>query len=200
MSQQINLLAPKESTARAALWPLAGLVVLVLGLLAYLQSIVAETGRLSAVATASGQQLDKAKASLLLLQTQKGKQGDPVAIKADIAALRPQAEAVSQLMKELRSGSLGSSEGFGRYYRALGSVSEDGLWITSVSVSRGGMAMSVNGRALNNDSVMRYARRLNEAFAPFGVRFNSLELTPEALAAPGAPPAATLRTYAFKLS
>ena len=81
----------------------------------------------------------------------------------------------------------------------LASVSEEGLWITSFSVGNTGKLVSLSGRALRNDSVLHYAKRLNEAFAPQGVQFNSVEMTPENLVKSAEPGKPVLSTVAFKL-
>ncbi len=40
--------------------------------------------------------------------------------------------------------------------------------------------MSVRGKALNADAVMRYIEQANEAFKPLNVRFTSMEITQDA--------------------
>ena len=198
MSQQINLLQPRGRSLGAAAWALAAVGVVIVALLVYHQSLMAETGRLRETANAGQQKIDNVKSAIESQQKQRDARGSAASLAEEIAALRPRAEAVNQLLKELRGGSLGNSEGFSRYFDALGSVSEQGLWVTSVTVSNGGRAVSVSGRAMRNESVMQYARRLNDAFARYDVRFNSLELTPENLTRPAGAP--VLTTMLFKLS
>lgn len=204
MSQQINLLRPRSRAFDAAtLWPVAGVAVVTLAMLAYLQSVVTENTRLRNMAAEGERKLAEGRANLQRLQRQKAAQGDATSLNAEIAALRPRAEAVSQIVKDIGSGSLGSSTGYTRYFRTLSSLSEDGLWITGLTIAKAGSSVSINGRALRNESVMHYARRLNESFRPYGVRFNSLEMTPESVpnpAAPGNAAPAGLATVGFKLS
>jgi Tfp pilus assembly protein PilN len=203
MSQQINLLRLKGRSISVAVWPLAAAAVVLLGLLGYVQSMVGATSRLRDVANAGEQKLAKVKDAIQVLQKQKEARGNAAALSAEIAALRPRAEAVSQVIKDIRGGSLGNSGGYARYLTAAASVSEDGVWITGIGVSKGGSVVSISGRALRNESVMQYARRLNESFSPFGVRFNTLELTPENVSAPATsttPGTAVPMTVAFKLS
>ena len=203
MSQQINLLRPKARTLGSAVWPLAGAAVVLLALLGYRQSLVSTNATLQEAATAGEQKLGQIRNAVLLLQKQKEARGNPAALTAEIAALRPRAEAVSQIVKDIGNGNLGSPEGYARYFRTVAGVSEDGLWITGVAVAKGGNSVTISGRALKNESVMQYARRLNEAFSPYGVRFNSLEMTPENVSTPGVaatPGAPALSTVVFKLS
>jgi hypothetical protein len=199
MSQQINLLRPKDRTATAAGMAAAALGIGLLMLLGVLHSVRSETAQLRETAKLGEQRATQVKIAIQQLQTSKDS-GEEAAIAAEIASLRPRAEAVVQLVRSVRSGNLGNAEGFARYYGTLAGVAVEGLWITNVSVTNAGKSVTISGRALRNESVMQYAQRLNEAFTPHGVRFNALELTPEVVkpAAPGAEP--PLSTIAFKLS
>lgn len=202
MTQQINLLRPKDRSAGIAAWALGavGLVLVVLG--GYFTSMLGETNRLRDAAKLKEQQLAQVKSAIQAVQAEKAKQGDAAKLEAEIAAMRPRAEAVAQLLAQVRGGNPGAQEGFARYLQTLGTLPADGLWVTNVSVTRGGKGVVISGRALQNESVMQYARKLNDAFATQGVHFNSLELTPEVLTAPGSPASAppALSTVAFKLS
>lgn len=199
MTQQINLLRPKDRSFGAAVGAGASIGLALIVFAVYYQSVWSETRRLRAVVEVKADALVKLRSDVDKLQADKKKQGDATALTAEIAAMRPQAVVFGALVKDVQGGGLGSAEGFARYYQTLGSISENGLWITSIDVSKGGTAVTLNGRALRNDAVMQYARRLNDAFTPHNVRFNSLELTPEALSKPGAP-APTVTAIAFKLS
>lgn len=202
MTQQINLLRPKDRSAGIAAWALGAIGVVLVVLAGYFTSMLGETNRLRDSAKLKEQQLAQVKGAIQAVQAEKAKQGDASKLEAEIASMRPRAEAVTQLVSQVRSGNPGAQEGFARYLQTLGNLSADGLWITNVSVTKGGKAVVISGRALQNEAVMQYARRLNDAFAAHGVHFNSLELTPEALTAPGSPASAppALNTVAFKLS
>jgi hypothetical protein len=202
MTQQINLLRPKDRSAGAAAVALGAVGVVVVVLAGYFVSVVGETTRLRDAATLKEQQLTQLRSTIQAVQAQRAKESDASALEAEIAAMRPRAEALAQLVNQVRAGNPGAQEGFARYLNTLGSISAEGLWISNLSVSRGGNTVVITGRALQNEAVMQYARRLNDAFGPQGVHFMSLELTPEGLAAPGAPASAppALITVAFKLS
>jgi hypothetical protein len=200
MSQQINLLRAKRSPVGAAMWTLGGLGLLMVALLAYWQSLAAETARLRQTANAGAQKLAQVKIATQSLQKQKGTPDDAAALAAEIATLRPRAEAMAKLTEAIRSGSLGGTEGFSRYFGALGAISEDSLWLTGIAVSNGGSVVSISGRALRNESVMQYSRRVNQAFEPYKVHFKSLEIIPENVVNPGTAGAPVLKTVGFKLS
>lgn len=198
MSQQINLLRRKDTAFGAAAWMVAAVVVVLGGLLVHLQMLVSENDKSRRTLASGEQQLSRLKGAIQALQKQRDAQGDAASIAAEIAALRPRVQAVSQVLQDVGSGGLGNPEGFARYLTVLSGVAQEDVWVTSVIVTKD--SVIVSGRALRNDSVMPYAHRLNEAFSPYGVKFDSLDLTPENLAAPANAPSPPLATVAFKLS
>ncbi len=199
MSQQINLLAREHKPVGSALVALALLVLVVFGLLAYGSALRAETERLRQELSSGQRQLDQTKTALRDLRQRADSNNDANALKTEILALKARAEAVRQWEQVINSGGVGSPLGYAHYLSALASVPEDGLWLTSVSVGNAGKLLTLSGRALRNESVLRYAKRLNEAFAPHGVQFNSVELTPENLVKAGPPGKPLLTTVAFRL-
>lgn len=199
MSQQINLLDRARAPVGSALAALAVVAVVLLGLLAYEIRLGVEAAGLRKAADAGQRELDQVKAAMQAQRQRADANNDASAIKAEIAALKPKAEAVKQLVDPIRNGSLGNPEGYARYLGTLASVPEEGLWLTSVSITNAGKVMTLNGRALRNESVLKYAKRLNTAFAPQGVQFNSVEMTPENLMQTGATGKPVLTTVAFRL-
>ncbi len=199
MSQQINLLTERREPLGSALLALASVTLMLVGLLAYWGVLLADTSRLQQSASADKQEMARLQAALQAEQQRRAGGHDGAALKAELAVLRPQAEAVRQLVEQVRSGGLGNPEGYASYLTTLASISEDGIWLTQVAVSNAGKAVRISGRALRNESVMRYAGRLNAALAAHGVQFNSLEMTPESLARAGEPGKPVLTTVSFKL-
>lgn len=199
MSQQINLLARESKPLGSALWAMAVVATALIGMLAFGWMLRADNSRLQRDAESGERQLAEVKASLQAMRQPSAGKSDAAELKAEIDALKPKAEAVRQLLEAIGNGSLGSAEGYAQHLMTLAGVSEDGLWLTSVSVGNAGRVLNLSGRALRNDAVMRYAKRLNEAFAAQGVQFNSVEMTPESLVRAGEAGKPTLRTVAFKL-
>jgi hypothetical protein len=199
MSQQINLLRPKDRSTSAAIAGMAVVGAAVVGLLGYNLLLRTETARLQDEAALGQQRLGHARNLIQELHKSKGAEGDGAALAAEISLLRPRVEGFSQLMADVRKGSLGNPEGFARHYDTLAGVSVEGLWITGILVGKGGTAVTVHGRALRNEAVMQYAARLNQAFGSQGVRFNALELLPEAVASPAGSTSPALHVVAFKL-
>ena len=199
MSQQINLLMERREALGSALLALASVALMLVGLLAYWGVLLADTNRLQQSVSAGKQELARTMAALQAEQQRQLGGHDGAALKAELAVLRPKAEAVRQLVDQLRSGALGSPKGYANYLTTLASISEDGLWLTNVAVSNAGKGVRISGRALRNESVMRYAGRLNAAFAAQGAQLNSLEMTPESLVRAGEPGKPLLTTVSFKL-
>lgn len=199
MSQQINLLKQRHEPIGSALLALGALVLMLVGLLGYGGGLLAEASRLQKTANVSTQGLAQVKQGLQDLRQRLAAENDRPALKAEIEELKPKAEAFKQLVDQVRSGGLGSAEGYANHLNALARVSEAGLWLTQVKVSNSGKVVHISGRALRNEAVMRYAKRLNESFAGFGVQFNSLEMTPENVAKAGDVGKPVLTTVAFKL-
>jgi hypothetical protein len=124
-------------------------------------------------------------------------QASPADLAAEVADLRTRASLVQQLVQEVRRRHARLAGRLLAPLRPAGRAARDDVWVTSMQRRRGGGEVVLTGRALSSDAVMQYVRRLNEAFKPLGVHFNSVELAPEGASAPGAPAPSAV---AFKLS
>ncbi|MCX7187004.1 MAG: hypothetical protein NTW57_07110 [Methylophilales bacterium] len=176
--QQINLLKQKKFELKTALVApvMLGLLLLSLfgfGLLWGLRQVDVATSQKAELA--STLQLQQANVKFQLLESQITEHPLPSLI-AEIANLKQKALAAQQILS-LADG-IGSPLGYAQYFDALTKISEDGLWLTNVTVDKAGKSVRVSGNALNKDSVMRFAKRFNDRFASDGVMFTSLELTP----------------------
>ena len=199
MSQQINLLARERNPLGSALAALALVALVLVGLLVYGAMLRAETAGLRQDADSGQRQLVQAKAALQAMRQRTDSNNDAATLKAEIDALRSKVEALRQWQQLINNGSLGSPQGYANYLSTLASVPAEGLWLTSISVSNAGKLVTLSGRALRNESVLRYAKRLNAAFAAQGVQFNSLEMTPENLVRTTEVGKPVLTTVAFRL-
>lgn len=169
--QQTSLLSKKKidlGFVKPALAVLGLLLLTMLGLWGMRQGDVAKAQQAE---TASSQQLAEANARLQKFMSGTG-------LEAEFAALKPQAETAQKIMAQ--ANNLGNQEGHAKYFSMLASLPESGLWLTNVAVDKSGKSVIISGRALNKESVMNYARRLNALFADSGVQFTSLELRHEA--------------------
>ncbi len=197
MSQQINLLprAPKAPTLSARR-SMAALSLLLLSLLASAlwQHRQADQARLAALQSA--QHLQAQQALLSALKIKLGTMEGPTDIGAKIAALEPRTRVSQALLSRLKSGELGSLDGYVPQLTALARISQPGVWLTSIVISNAGRALHIEGRALQKEQVLRYARQLNGAMQPFQAQVSDMELAP-LLSVVGEKPAAAL--FPFKL-
>lgn len=198
MSQQINLLIQKRERASTALAALIGVSVVLVGLLGYWGLEHSETVKIQHAAAKIEQQMLAAKTNLQAFQQKLDSGEKATDIEAEIAVLKTQLEASQEVVTLLQKGELGNADGYAGYLTTLAKISENDLWLTSVSISNAGKNISIAGRALQSESVLRYAQRLNQQFASYGVQFTSVEMTPEVFSKEGTatPP---LSTVVFKL-
>ncbi len=198
MSQQINLLprgpiSPKLSARRALLT----LSTFFLMLIAYGQWLHARANAAQQQTLDSGHALQAQRAKLLALQKKMGEHHAAGDIAAQIAALEPQTRVAKELLARLKSGELGSLDGYGKQFTALASLSTPGVWLTSISMSNAGRALRVEGRALHKQQVLTYARQLNAVMTPFGAQVSALEVTP--VLQPAEPTTQHAAVFAFTL-
>jgi hypothetical protein len=180
MSQQINLLRQKTHRPAGAAFYVSSAVI-ALGILA----IVGYGVMLSEDAQMLRRQADAAEARLMQLRTGIANSQAPKAaangieLATELEQLRMRADAARQLVASVNTSAPGSRVGFSPHFHALNSASTEGVWLTSVEVLKNGTQVSVSGAAVSSGSVMQYAVRLNETFRPLGVRFNTVEVTPD---------------------
>ena len=200
MSKQINLLvraqaAPGLSAQRA----LIGFSVFLAALLGYAAFAWLGTERLGDTVAQGNTELSAQRAALKALEQKLGERPKLADIVAQIDAFKAQAGESQEILNLLRSGG-GGSEGYAAQLTALARISEEGVWLTGIKIGNAGKTVSLAGRSLRHESVLRYAQRLNQQFSAYGVQFSAVELTPEAAkegAAGAAGPA--LSSVAFKL-
>ncbi len=204
MSRQINLLIQqRDRKENIALRALIGLGALLLVLLAYwgaehfktlkLQNTLGQNQHLLAVKAEKQAMLKKLAEDQKNVVDGKGKD-----IGAEIAALKQRSEANQSILDLLKKGELGSPDGYAGHLAALANLSDNNLWLTSVAISNTGKKVNLTGRALNDESILRYTQRLNQQFAGYGVQFTSVEMTTEVFGKEGGA-APSLSTVVFKL-
>lgn len=202
MTQHINLLQQRRRPIGAALAALAVMLILLLGLLAYGAVLHSHASALRQHLASSAQELQQTKAALLALGAHSAASADAASVRAEIAGLQSRLLLAQKWAALVDNDSLGTPAGYVPQFKALGSVSEDGLWLTRILVSDSGKQVNLGGRSFSSAAVLRYAEKLNAAFGAQGlngVRFNSLEMTPEDLVGAGPEGAPSLHTVGFSL-
>lgn len=197
MTQQINLLQQRQKQNQQSLGPLsiaAGVVALaVLVILLQGNSISDKTAAVRKQADAGAARVAQLTAAIQATQAKQAASSSSSTV-ADGAALQARSEAARQLLAAAVQG--GTPAGFSRQIGALNAAAVEGVWLTSVDVGKSGTQVSLTGAGVSSAAVMQYATRVNQAFRPLGVRFNNVEVTPQAASGPDQPPPVVL----FKLS
>lgn len=104
---------------------------------------------------------------------------DPEIQRKEIADLRAKINANKELLAQLDGGDIGTRRGHSRVLEAIALTNEQGLWLTTLDITKSGQSLSLSGRAFDGDSVMRYSRRLNETLKNRSVefRFSGVEMS-----------------------
>ena len=197
MSKQINLLgladaAPELSALRA----LIGLSLMLAAFLGYAAFGWFGSARLGDTTAQSNAQLAAEKAALRALEQKISERPKVADITAQINALKGHASESEEILKLLRGGGSGS-EGYFSHLTTLARISENGVWLTGIKIGSAGKTVSLAGRSLREESVLRYAQRLNQQFSSYGVQFSAVELTPDVVRGGGS--GSALSSVAFKL-
>jgi hypothetical protein len=180
LSQQINLLAHEERPPiLSGLRVLIGAAVLIPPILAYGAYVWVASSRLASTVARNDAAIAAERTTMNSLTQQINNRPVPVNLSTEIDALKPLAGQSLEVLNLLRQNAGKSNEGYAVYLALLARVTEDGLWLTSVKISNSGRSVSLAGNSMRKEAVLRYVQRLNEQFAPHGVRFGALELTPE---------------------
>lgn len=196
MVQHINLLTRRKASKGALSLSLIalGLLTLVLGAMAaqsewQIHQLRSQEEKTQQAITDLKVALEKKRQTLGLAETE--------AMARQVDLLRTQVDAKRDWADLLKKGELGNVNGYSQWLETLAGVHVDGVWLQGVDIGKGGQSMSLQGKSLNADAVMRYIEQVNEAFKPMNVRFSSMEITQDAAAEPGA--ARSVPTMSFKI-
>jgi Tfp pilus assembly protein PilN len=188
VSKQINLLGQVEAAPDlSAQRVLAGLGVIVAAFLLYGGFSWFQAAQLGGTLKQTTAELETEKAKVKDLELKLGARPKLANIIADINALKAQRDD-SQIIMDLLRGGASDGNGYSRQLTTLARISEEGVWIKSLTISPDGKSVKLSGWSLRGESVLRYAQRLNEQFSAYGVQFAAVELTPDPLAGETAGP------------
>jgi len=176
---QMNLLMRPKQPMGMGLWALGLTAVMLVGLAGYAWQLRATVQSQQVELDQGVRDLAQVKNEIEAIRQREGTDAEVEALNQQVADLKPRAAAVKSLVDSLRTASLGRPEGYSDYLERLARISDPELWVTGVVVLDGGRRVEVSGRALRNEAVVRYAKRLNESFEPLGVKFNAVEMSPE---------------------
>ena len=177
MSQNINLFTPAFRKERRvvtlkALAACLGVVLLVLiGVVAYVSyeaaGLAEEWRSTEALLKTKRGHLEKMTAEAAARKTS-------AALEAETKALDEELKQAREAMDALKSGVIGSQQGFAEYLRAFSRQSIAGLWLTGLTI--GGGEIEIRGRTVNAELVPGYIQRLNREKVLAGRSFARLEM------------------------
>lgn len=175
MSQQINLLPRSPaSPAISAKRSLLLLSLWLLCMLAYGEWQKMQADQLQQMVLSTEQNLQRQQA---VVQSLQRRLGEPLGnLATQIAALEPQTRVSKDIFQRLKNGELGSINGYGEQLEALATISHPGIWLTSIIISNAGRNVFIEGRALQKNKVLHYARQLNNALKRFDVQFSDIDI------------------------
>ncbi|HWQ40095.1 MAG TPA: PilN domain-containing protein [Burkholderiales bacterium] len=191
MTQQINLYNAALEKKRELL-SLPGLVI-VWGCAVLLVALAAALASLRV--SALGAELQKEAAARTAAQTELSRlsaqvgsrQRDP-ALAAAAARLEAELAGRQEVMRTLRGGIIGNTDGFSEYMRAFARQSFEGVWLTRFRLAGAGQDVVLEGRALSPELVPDYVQRLNREAMLKGHAFAELQMQRPAAETGEAPP------------
>jgi Tfp pilus assembly protein PilN len=178
MTRQINLLTLKRTSVRLSAAHALAAITLMLVVVAGMWVAAERDNRQRAAVLATQQaQLREAAEALKVLKAREAARRQPAQVQAEIDALRPLASLSEALLDGIANGSLGNPAGFVGHLTSLARTTEEGLWLTNVSLGSGGQKLALQGRALESAAVLRYVQRLNAQFETHGAGVSTLDIT-----------------------
>jgi hypothetical protein len=128
------------------------------------------------------------RADALTLQMQANapgaRQADPT-VAAEAQALEVRVRALQLAQDAIAHGELGSETGYSAQFRALaravGTTASPGAWLTGVTITEGGHAMDLQGRALSGSDTARLIANLRREPLFIGLSFAALDVHPPKL-------------------
>ena len=117
------------------------------------------------------------------------KQKPNAQLDAEVSAFETQLSDRQEVIATLKSGAVGSTDGFSDYMRAFSRQSISGLWLTGFDIAQAGNALALQGRTLSAEHVASYLKRLNQEKSMQGRQFAAMRISqpPPQLAAAANP-------------
>lgn len=160
-------------------WALLAVLTLTLGGLGwYGHDVWTQYSAAAARRDAVAAQLKQLQGRLAELNDRKARSADGLALRAEVDALEPQAQAARALLAALKIDQSGDASALARHLAAIAEMKDRGAWLTAVTVTAGGKRVELQGEAQNGAAALRFARRANDAVRPLSVRLDRLEIQP----------------------
>ena len=185
MSQQINLLAKKETLPAATRLSGYGLLILLAALVAIGIGNQLDLAAAQAESRSQEQILQAVKTELRAKRLAAGlpdAESDAIAI----AALQTKLKQKAGLQDLAQKGEFGKPGGHSAVMTAIATVSEPGVWLHEISTQQAGKKLTLSGYALSGDAVTRYLNQLNQALKSLNIVLTSADLAIEETASENA--------------
>jgi MSHA biogenesis protein MshI len=114
---------------------------------------------------------------LTVLAVQHASRQQEPALEHELAQLRAQLAAKTNVLARLKEGEFGDRQGFNAFFLGLANGVVDEVWITGFDVSAGGHAMTIRGRMLTESRLPRYVEALSRQPAFARREFSALNVS-----------------------
>lgn len=192
MTQHINLLSRRKTSKDWSWLAIRGLVALLLALTGMALSTEWKLRELREAEAKAQQALAEIKVTLEKKRRDAGLEQSE-AMAQQMTLLQRQVDAKREWADLLQKGELGNPSGYSQLMETLAAVHVEGVWLQDVDMAKGGQALTIVGKSLSGEAVMRYIGQINDAFKPMGVQFSSVEIMQESADAGGSSKAGILK-------
>src|SRR5262249_12611543 len=134
-----------------------------------------DTAGLAAEARAAEALLQAQRGYLDKLKAESAARKASTELEAETTRLEAELKQARDAMDALKSGGIGNQQGFAEYLRAFSRQSQNGLWLTGLTIGGSG-EIDIRGRTLSADLVPGYIQRLNREKVLAGRSFARLEM------------------------
>ena len=180
MSQQINLFSPiflRQKKHFSAVTMLQSLGLIVAGSVLFYGYLVYRSSALTVQAAETDKKLASEQARLVKLTGEFSPKQKSAQLEAEIKQAEAQLKARQEVMDTLKTGALGTTDGYSGYMRAFARQSVNGLWLTGFDITGAGNEMAIIGRTLRPELVPVYVQRLSREPVMKGRQFAFLQIS-----------------------
>ena len=176
MIEHINLLAKRRIVRSLAWFGVRGVGVVVLALAALALNTEMQLRNLRQAHDRTQQSIVDLKGALEKKRREAGLQ-DAQVMGAQTALLRAQVATQRSWLDQMGRGELGTPRDYGWLLEKLASVHEEGVWLQGVDVDKGDQSITISGKSLSAEAVLRYAEKVNAVFKNMDIQFAAMEIS-----------------------
>lgn len=202
MSQQVNLFSPiflRQKKHFSAVTMLQALGLIVAGSVLFYGYLVYRSSALTVQAAETEKKLASEQARLVKFTGEFSPQQKSAQLEAEIKQAEAQLKARQEVMDTLKTGAIGTTDGYSGYMRAFARQSVYGLWLTGFDITGAGNEMAIIGRTLRPELVPVYVQRLSREPVMKGRQFAFLQMSLPQQTKGDAKRAETVRYLEFNL-